>query len=267
MRSAQNHDIRAIQAWTLIGAMALFSAFALLLVRSSLDIIPSEPAWYIGMGIAFSLGIAALILACQEFIHLYHANSQDLLARQHALTQENKKLFEEKNSLSSHHKNLKVEQLSLFENHQRLTTEYNRSLSQLAELNFGVQALKDKTERQKATIDNLSNLLAQKEAELIPPPPPPEPEKPKDHYHAMYLQLRQQFDEKSKILDDTRRELFHCQEKLNVVTRELDELLIHGESETEAKLIQHILELDQELELLDQERTLSSLGSLLQRDH
>ncbi len=71
---------------------------------------------------------------------------------------------------------------------------------------------------------------------------------------AKYLQLREQFAEKSAILDETRRELFHSQEKLLRLQRETEESEKYAVNKTEQKLIAHILKLERELSQQEQER-------------
>lgn len=60
---------------------------------------------------------------------------------------------------------------------------------------------------------------------------------------GMYLQLKGQFSEKAAILDETRRQLFHIQEHLLQVQRDLKEQDLFAYSPESKALIQHILKM------------------------
>lgn len=51
---------------------------------------------------------------------------------------------------------------------------------------------------------------------------------------GLYQQLREQFSQKTATLDTTRRELFHTQEKLSAVQREVEESELNGDSEVDS---------------------------------
>lgn len=74
---------------------------------------------------------------------------------------------------------------------------------------------------------------------------------------GLYQQLRQQFAEKSKILDITRRELFNTQERLASLQKNVEESTVYGNSEMEERLYEILaaatLELKQQEYEHDQE--------------
>lgn len=84
---------------------------------------------------------------------------------------------------------------------------------------------------------------------------------------AKYRQLREQFNQKSKVLAETRRELFLANEKLARLQREFDEERWYSLSEVEESLERHLLELSKEKEALEAEhhREVEALQSLLDR--
>lgn len=84
---------------------------------------------------------------------------------------------------------------------------------------------------------------------------------------AKYRQLRVQFDQKSKVLAETRRELFLANEKLARLQREFDEERWYSLSEVEESLERHLLALSKEKEALEAEhhREVEALQSLLDR--
>ena len=67
---------------------------------------------------------------------------------------------------------------------------------------------------------------------------------------GMYIQLKQQFQERNAVLDQTRQELFYSQEKVLQLQKELEEECIYGFSESEISLQKMILELGREIDEL-----------------
>ncbi len=63
-------------------------------------------------------------------------------------------------------------------------------------------------------------------------------------YEGLYKQLREQFEEKSQTLDDTRRALFLAEEQLEQLKRDMLEQSVFSTSETEKKLEKHILRME-----------------------
>lgn len=84
---------------------------------------------------------------------------------------------------------------------------------------------------------------------------------------AMYLQLRKQFEEKSNVLDQTRRELFAVQEKELALQKILEEKELFSSSESEALLEKEYLRLGKEYENMQQqyEKEVEILAKLI--DH
>lgn len=74
------------------------------------------------------------------------------------------------------------------------------------------------------------------------------------HRHeGMYNQLKEQFAEKSAILDDTRGQLFQTQEKLSRLQREYHELQNYHHHTEEIEMNQHMIQMEHECTLLSQE--------------
>lgn len=65
---------------------------------------------------------------------------------------------------------------------------------------------------------------------------------------SMYIQLKEQFQEKSAVLDATRRELFHAHEELLKYQKEQEEKTIFGQTELEEYLQNDLLQLEQQYE-------------------
>lgn len=84
---------------------------------------------------------------------------------------------------------------------------------------------------------------------------------------AKYRQLRRQFDEKSRVLGQTRRELFLSNEKLSRLQREFDEERWYSLREMEKSLEQHILEVSKEKEHIERrsEKEVDALERLLDK--
>lgn len=71
---------------------------------------------------------------------------------------------------------------------------------------------------------------------------------------AKLNQLRQQFEEKQKVLDNTRRDLFLTKEKLYRLQKEHEELKIYGSNEMEQLLERHLIQMANEQEKEERER-------------
>ena len=69
----------------------------------------------------------------------------------------------------------------------------------------------------------------------------------------MYLQLREQFEEKSTILNETRKELFRLQEQLAAIQKEQEEQQFTLFSEEETLWMQNLHRLSLELEQIQKE--------------
>lgn len=82
---------------------------------------------------------------------------------------------------------------------------------------------------------------------------------------GLYLQMREQFNEKSSVLDSTRRELFLMQEKFLSIQKEHEEKEIFGESECEQSLYNIISITDVELkhQIVELNHEISQLHSLV----
>ncbi|MBS0634243.1 MAG: hypothetical protein JSR37_02115 [Verrucomicrobia bacterium] len=84
---------------------------------------------------------------------------------------------------------------------------------------------------------------------------------------AMFKQLKSQFDEKSKTLDETRRELFSAQEEIAILQKTIDENL--EPTAEERRLMQELVAKEQahEEELLGYEGVIQGLLNQLQEKH
>lgn len=84
---------------------------------------------------------------------------------------------------------------------------------------------------------------------------------------AKYRQLKEQFNQKSKVLAETRKELFLANEKLARLQREFDEERWYSLSEVEESLERHLLAVSKEKEELEAEhqREVEALQSLIDR--
>lgn len=67
-------------------------------------------------------------------------------------------------------------------------------------------------------------------------------------FDAMYKQLREQFEEKSKVLDETRKELFAANERILVIKKDFEDQSHFETRDLEEKLQGHIVDLEQRLQ-------------------
>ncbi len=70
---------------------------------------------------------------------------------------------------------------------------------------------------------------------------------------GMHDQLKKQFAEKSSLLDKTRQELFHTQEKLLALQQEWNELLLYDRDRNQAAIDKHLIKLDKEFGAMTQQ--------------
>jgi chromosome segregation ATPase len=70
---------------------------------------------------------------------------------------------------------------------------------------------------------------------------------------GMYDQLKKQFNEKSALLDKTRQELFHTQEKLLALQQEWNELHLYDRDRHQAAIDKHLIKLDKEFSAMTQQ--------------
>lgn len=134
----------------------------------------------------------------------------------HQLTAENRSQKTENEKLASKLENLKSEKEYLQKEEKALQAQLNEKIkiekTLQSELNNLSNYKKQLEEIQQAALDN-----------------------PKDSGKStiLYAQLKRQFEEKSAILDETRKELFHSKEQLEKVKKEHEEENYKNESDIE----------------------------------
>lgn len=80
-------------------------------------------------------------------------------------------------------------------------------------------------------------------------------EKESRRLYGMYNQLRTQFEQKSNELDFARRELFHVQEKLNILQKDWEEENLYNRSQLEKNYESYIERIEKEWQQLEEEYT------------
>ena len=109
-------------------------------------------------------------------------------------------------------------------------------------------ALQKKLEELSHERDSLSKLVEERASALQNsiPAQTTEIDSTQRRFEGMYIQLKGQFQEKSEVLDDTRRELFHTKEMLQVLQKELEESSKFDRSEWDAAIERHIQQIEKE---------------------
>ncbi len=94
-----------------------------------------------------------------------------------------------------------------------------------------------------------------------------EPDAEARRWEGLYKQLRQQFDEKSNILNETRRELFISQEKIEKLSREKEEYSLNSQTPLEKELELQIVRLEQEYDqaVAHYESEIAALEEIIQK--
>lgn len=125
---------------------------------------------------------------------------------------------------------------------------------QLKDAQVKKEEIREQLDGKQQTIHRLEINLAKLEQELLQTKPETKTQDIR-RTQGMYLQLRQQFEEKSAVLDAARRELFFAEERLLSREREEEENALQL-SETEALLQKELLSLIKELEELNEQHQL-----------
>ena len=206
-----------------------------------------ERFWLMGMSISNIIALLITALSFEEVemqIESLGVESRSRLENLWKVDEKKQVIEEELQKYKDEVKNLKIKvrsfqklvDLSTDEMHSS-RVEYDKAMQELSHL---------KDENTK-----LTEALAKAESD-----PPME---------AKYLQLREQFREKSKVLVETRRQLFISNENLARLQREVDEEKWYSVSEVELLLEKHLLALSKEKEALEQDhqKEVEALQSLV----
>lgn len=177
-----------------------------------------------------------------------------------------KRQLEESNQALELHKSMVNDSSAKLEALERQIAESNQALelhkSMASDSAGKVEAL---GEQLGDLIDRLKNLQTendklQKEldAALKPEDEPVEPvgqgdTKELSRVQGLYNQLRAQFSEKSQNLDDTRKLLFHSQESVLALQKEIEEKYVYDQDQTIAAYEKHNLELTAQVKHLESE--------------
>lgn len=131
----------------------------------------------------------------------------------------------------------------------------------LQDLKVNLEALLQQTQAQLQAAEEKLNHYQQKRDKL-----PYAPGNTR-HIEAMYLQLKEQFQDKCNVLDGTRRELFQAHEELLKRQKEYDEEKIFGESANERLMQRNLLQLGRQYDQMQQnyQQEVDELHQLVQQ--
>lgn len=225
--------------WNLWGWGAM-SAFLLAGMAYIYPNIPLETRfWFIGMGASIILSLLITALSFKEVEVLIESIGLESRSRLDNLW----KLDEKK-------KAVEVNSVKKEEQIRELQIKV-RSFQKLVDLStegiLQTRSNDEKTFEELRQVKEQNALLQQRLEKVIQDPP----------MEAKWRQLREQFKEKSRILSETRKELFLSNEKFLLLQREYDELRHYSLGEVEEALVKHLLrivkEKDEEEEIHQQE--------------
>jgi hypothetical protein len=206
-----------------------------------------EHFWLIGMGVSSSLSLLITALSFTEVEKLIDSLGLESRSRLENLWKldEKKQAFEKELLKRKEEVNGLQMKLRSFKKLVDISTEeMEGARSDFQKAQQEIERLKRKNER-----------LAESVRKMEGSPP----------LEAKYHQLRDQFQEKSEVLDQTRQELFIANEKYYRLQLEYDEVRWLSLSEVEKAMESHILELGRELEEKDRvyRRELDALQSVV----
>lgn len=275
--------IFSIGRWRMYGlALSLFLLFSTLLY-SFPSLAAGERFWSVGISMALGLAFVVLALCYEEVEVLLGGLEEEAGERFQKLTavdttlrekelswnkekgkllhdmewvreqsqQIEKKVQQKEDQLAALRleKEREIEQVrELFEAAKKSEIEAKEQLTkELEAANRAEAHLKNELEAAKTAEVKLKQEIEQfaKEREL------PVQTAPVDSFKPRYLQLRDQFNEKSDLLDETRRELFRATEKSELLEREREEERRFAENEEATRLIRQILVMQKERDRLE----------------
>ncbi len=250
--------------WKLKGLTLVLATLSLLIIYQFNHIPETERLWELGMAVATALGLFITALSCEEAYEPFHA----IFQQSNDLQQENENLqnkiqtleIESNHSMALLRSNLAgMEEQSqqskkefqhkiIFLEHdaEKLKNE-NRSLkSSLTELDLSYRNLCLTDAAKEEEIETLKKQLSDtqklwEESQKVVK----EKENTCDsneikRYKGLYLQLKEQFEEKSAQLDKIRYELFHAHEELEHQRRSKEEQDAYNRSSFEKELEDYI---------------------------
>lgn len=144
----------------------------------------------------------------------------------------------------------------------RFTKEKNSLSKTVEELNEKISQSQQESNRLKNELKRIPELeekLQQKLEEKV------EPDAEARRWEGLYKQLRQQFEDKSNILNQTRRDLFIAHEKNEALSKEQQEIALQGPTPTEKMLQESLADLEERFHQLklQHESDLEALESLV----
>lgn len=197
----------------------------------------TERFWFLGLAMATCLSLIVTVLSHEEIEGLIggaHERLTKTRLRVAELVEEQKKERNEK---------------------ERLTIDLDWLKEQKRDLEAKVEELeaklKEKSDSQQITshqelVPDRTQQLAEKYQVKRTAPSNGQ------SYEQLYKQLRQQFSEKGRLLDETRKELFAAQEKVACMTLEIEEMTKYKRDDYSCRLEQEFMALHGELENMDQ---------------
>lgn len=230
--------------YVLIGPILLIATITLALFKIYVSPL-WDASWTLGFSLSITFSLLIIILSLRESAHLFSAH----VKAEEEGTQNSLKLQQEIDALklSAHHEREQTNQkLSALRAQLKASEKRADSFEELTSIKkYAWEALEDEKEalfQQMVTIqqdldlfiaenqrlnEQLHTLRAQlSQAEALSLPPHP------------YNELRKQFEEKSAVLDATRRDLFAMEGKYLSVKKEMEEKLLEPQKDLQELLTQ-----------------------------
>lgn len=241
--------------WKLKGLGFSIGILAGILAFRFTSFTPDERLWEIGLSLALTLGFVTTALSDEEIEEkeiiepdpslvekIEHLQSQ--IEKKEAQLNSYEKLMDlaREEALAGKDR-LEKMRLDLGKQKQRAKAEQDKIEEELKNANRELNKLRPELSETKNKISKLEAVLKE------PPVTLPKPmivtiEKEKgEHwenfrrYEGLYNQLRVQFEEKSALLDSSRKEIFHLQEKIESLQRENRDSLANVEKEYEEYIV------------------------------
>lgn len=245
--------------WRMKGLYGSVAALACLLLCQWFYASAIDRFWFLGISISYSLALVATVLAFQEVAELIgfqHVESNGRL--------DNLWRLDEKLKQAQEH--WRTERQGLVQKIQEISAELAEKESLASTWEEAVKIVRHDLDASQLYQDRLLEELYEKRTEMAAMREKLQPqetakqgdyvllERQLRHAEGKYGQLRDQFEEKSRILDATRKELFHSQDRATELEKELAESRLTTLQEVEGVLQERLdrLEADEPIHLVSQ---------------
>ncbi|NGX57828.1 MAG: hypothetical protein K940chlam3_00724 [Chlamydiae bacterium] len=244
--------------WRMKGLLISLALITAMLLFNFSTVLMGERFWFLGLAMATALSFVVTVLSYEEI---------EVLLK--SMQYRSKKHLDKITDLTTLHKKGLAEKEKLMIDFDWLKDQKKDLETQIHEKDCMINSLRSEVEK----IPTLNNQLQETQhlAEKYQVKTPTQSQS-HDNFEHLYQQLRYQFSEKGKLLDQTRKELFAAQEKVTCLKRDMEEMTKYSGDHYSLQLEKDYVTLTRDLEsqnkmYVEEITELECLvGALLQRN-